>query len=245
MRPFFIALQFLTQLPVHFARHPEPQEIGSSLNYYPLVGLLLGLFLVLLAWILNDISALLSAALLLSFWVGLTGGLHLDGLADSADAWVGGLGNRDKTLAIMKDPRSGPAAVVVLVLLLLVKFAALHAILSTQYWAALLLAPVLGRTVLPLLFLSTPYVRKQGLGTAFVDPLPRGIIRIMLLTVLVLFLISGSIALGMVVVAICVLLALRHLMLKRLGGCTGDTAGALVEITEASILLAMVIFLGG
>jgi len=240
MRPFFVALQFLTQLPVRFARHPEPQEIGNSLNYYPLVGLLLGLLLVMFAWILDDISALLSAALLLSLWVGLTGGLHLDGLADSADAWVGGLGDRDKTLAIMKDPRSGPAAVVVLVLLLLIKFAALHAILSTQYWVALLLAPVLGRTVLPLLFLSTPYARKQGLGTVFVDHLPRGIKRIMLLTVFVLFLISGSIALAMAVVAICVLLALRHIMLKRLGGCTGDTAGALVEITETSILLAMI-----
>ncbi|VAW86943.1 Cobalamin synthase [hydrothermal vent metagenome] len=241
MRPFFVALQFLTQLPVRFTRYPEPQEIGGSLNYYPLVGLLLGFFLILFAWLLNDVSALLSAALLLSLWVGLTGGLHLDGLADSADAWVGGLGERDKTLAIMKDPRSGPAAVVVLVLLLLVKFAALHAILSTQYWIALLLAPVLGRTVLPLLFLSTPYVRKQGLGSVFVDNMPSGIKWIMLFTVFVLFLISGSIALGMAVVAILVLLVLRHLMLKRLGGCTGDTAGALVEITETSILLVIVI----
>jgi len=243
MRSFFVALQFLTQLPVRFSRYPEPQEIGRSLNYYSLVGLLLGFSLVLFAWLLNDVSALLSAALLLSLWVGLTGGLHLDGLADSADAWVGGLGDRDKTLAIMKDPRSGPAAVVVLVLLLLIKFAALHAILSAQHWVALLLAPVLGRTVLPLLFLSTPYVRKQGLGAVFVDHMPRGIKWIMLFTVFVLFLISGSIALGMTVVAILVLLALRHLMLKRLGGCTGDTAGALVEITEISILVMMVILI--
>ncbi len=240
MRPFFVALQFLTQLPVRFAHHPEPQEMGESLNYYPLVGLLLGFLLVIFAWVLNDISALLSAALLLSLWVGLTGGLHLDGLADSADAWVGGLGDRDKTLAIMKDPRSGPAAVVVLVLLLLIKFAALHSILTAQYWVALLLAPVLGRTVLLLLFLSTPYVRKQGLGAVFVDHLPRGIKRIMLLTIFILFLISGTVALGVVMVAIGVLLALRYLMLKRLGGCTGDTAGALVEITETSILLAVV-----
>jgi adenosylcobinamide-GDP ribazoletransferase len=68
---------------------------------------------------------MLHAALLLTVWVLLSGGLHLDGLADSADAWLGGFGDRERTLTIMKDPRSGPIAVVVLVLVLLLKFCAL------------------------------------------------------------------------------------------------------------------------
>ena len=109
MTPLLIALQFLTRLPVRLPGMPEPQQIGRSLLFYPLVGLLLGLALLALEWVLGDTSTLLEAALLLAAWVALSGGLHLDGLADTADAWVGGYGDRERTLAIMKDPRSGPS----------------------------------------------------------------------------------------------------------------------------------------
>jgi adenosylcobinamide-GDP ribazoletransferase len=104
LRPFLVALQFLTRLPVHMPEPPDEREIGQSLLYYPLVGLLLGLMLAALAWAMRDGSSMLHAALLLAMWVLMTGGLHLDGLADSADAWVGGQGSRERTLAIMKDP---------------------------------------------------------------------------------------------------------------------------------------------
>ncbi|HBM07500.1 MAG TPA: adenosylcobinamide-GDP ribazoletransferase, partial [Pseudomonas sp.] len=119
MQPFLIALQFLTCLPVRLRGMPEPQQIGRSLLYYPLVGLLLGGMLCLLGVALGNAAPPLKAALLLAAWVWLTGALHLDGLADSADAWLGGFGDRERTLAIMKDPCSGPVAVAVLVLVLL------------------------------------------------------------------------------------------------------------------------------
>jgi len=243
MRSFLIALQFLTQLPVRFSSYPEAEQIGRSLNYYPLVGLIIGGVLAVLAELLTIVPPLLGAALLLSAWVWLTGGLHLDGLADSADAWVGGLGDRDKTLAIMKDPRSGPAAVVILILLLLIKFAALHAIVSTQYWQALLLAPILGRTVLPLLFLCTPYVRSQGLGSALTNYKSRYLGLVISMTLLMLVIMGGLTTLWLIVIAVLVLVMMRRLMLKRVGGCTGDTAGALVEVTEVAILLTMVILI--
>ena len=86
----------------------------------------------LAALLLEGASPLLQAALLLALWVALTGALHLDGLADSADAWLGGFGDPARTLEIMKDPRSGPVAVVVLVLLLLLKFSALLVVLQAQ-----------------------------------------------------------------------------------------------------------------
>lgn len=129
MLPLLIALQFLTSLPIRLPAMPEPEQQGRSLLYYPLVGLLLGALLCLAAFVLDGAPALLQAALLLTLWVALTGALHLDGLADSADAWLGGFGDRERTLQIMKDPRSGPVAVVVLVLLLLLKFSALLALL--------------------------------------------------------------------------------------------------------------------
>ena len=88
-------------------------------------------------------------------WVGVTGALHLDGLADSADAWVGGIGRSHRTLAIMKDPRSGPAGVVAVVLLLVLKFAALASLPGARgcRW---FLAPMLGRTALTAAFVTTP-----------------------------------------------------------------------------------------
>ena len=241
MYSFLIALQFLTQIPVRLARYPSPQEVGRSLIYYPLVGLLIGAFLALLAWLLADAPPLISAALLLTVWVLLTGGLHLDGLADSADAWVGGLGQAEKTLAIMKDPTCGPAGVVTLVLLLLIKFSALHAILESGYWAILLLAPLFGRAVLPLLFLTTPYVRQRGLGSALSEYLPRRqLVWLLIVVLLGIILIFGWSILWLVLVVVSIFIWLRSLMMRRLGGTTGDVAGAVVEIVEVSVLVMMV-----
>ena len=118
MSPFWIALQFLSSLPIRLPGMPQPQELGRSLLFYPLVGVLFGLLLYGVSGLLADAPLMLHAALLLTLWVLLSGGLHLDGLADSADAWLGGFGDRERTLTIMKDPRSGPIAVVVLVLVL-------------------------------------------------------------------------------------------------------------------------------
>ncbi len=116
---------------------------------------------------------MLHAALLLSLWVLLSGGLHLDGLADSADA-LGGFGDRERTLTIMKDPRSGPIAVVTLVLVLLLKFAAILALIESNHSIGLLLAPLIGRSAMLALFLGTPYVRAGGLGQALADHLAPG-----------------------------------------------------------------------
>jgi adenosylcobinamide-GDP ribazoletransferase len=239
MTAWWIALQFLTRLPVTLAGMPAPEQIGRSLLFYPLVGLLIGLLLLFAQHLLSDSAVLLQAALLLTVWVGISGGLHLDGLADSADAWVGGFGDRERTLAIMKDPRSGPIAVVVLVLLLLLKFAALVALLESGSGLQLLLVPWLARCLLPLLFLTTPYVRSGGLGQALAEHLPRQQLPWMLAANAVAMLLFGWPALLALLVAGVMFIWLRILMLKRLGGATGDTAGALLEIAECAVLLAL------
>lgn len=239
MTPLLIALQFLTRLPVRLPGMPEPQQIGRSLLFYPLVGLLLGLALLALEWVLGDTSTLLEAALLLAAWVALSGGLHLDGLADTADAWVGGYGDRERTLAIMKDPRSGPIAVVVLVLVLLLKFAALVALLEQGPIAALLLAPWLARALLPLLFMTTPYVRAGGLGQALAEHLPRRELPWVLGAHALLGLVFGFVALVALVAALALFAWWRRGLLQRLGGTTGDTAGALVELAEVAVLVAL------
>jgi adenosylcobinamide-GDP ribazoletransferase len=238
LRPLMIALQFLTLLPIELRPPPADRESGRSLLYYPLVGLLIGLLLVGCGWLFDGLSNLLLSALLLSLWVAATGGLHLDGLADSADAWLGGYGDRERTLAIMRDPRSGPIAVVVLLLLLLLKFAALESLLSQQAVTLLIAAPLLGRTALVALFLTTPYVRPGGLGSRLAQHMPRGASLAMVLLVSILLVVwfgrTGSV---MLLVSAGAFLLLRRLMLKRLGGTTGDTAGALLELTETLTLV--------
>ena len=212
--------------------------IGRSLIYYPLVGLILGTILAGLAWGLSDIDPFLSAAIILSGWVLFTGGLHLDGLADSADAWVGGFGDRDRTLRIMKDPYCGPAAVVSLILVLLIKFCALQLLVRSPDWAFLIVIPMLGRTVLIVLFLSTPYVRDSGLGSVLADYFPRQhSMHVLIIAVIFSILLIGLSSIGLLVFLGIVFFSLRRLMIKRLGGATGDTAGALVELSEAALLV--------
>ncbi|MCY1423237.1 Adenosylcobinamide-GDP ribazoletransferase [compost metagenome] len=218
---------------------PAPAALGRSLLWYPLVGLGLGGVLLAAAWLLSGVFAPLAAALLLALWVLASGGLHLDGLADTADAWVGGFGDRERTLAIMKDPCCGPIAVVTLLLVLLLKFAALWALLESEQWLALLLAPLLGRSALLLLFLGTPYVRAGGLGRAMAAHLPARAGWRVLLAVVVATLLCGwpgllALASAALLFALC-----RRALLQRIGGTTGDTAGALLELLEGVVLVAL------
>ncbi|MBC3273270.1 adenosylcobinamide-GDP ribazoletransferase [Pseudomonas sp. SWRI81] len=240
MLPLWIALQFLSRLPIRLPGMPAPEQLGRSLLFYPLVGLLFGLILYTLNLLLAGAPSLLHAALLLTVWVLLSGALHLDGLADSADAWLGGFGDRERTLTIMKDPRSGPIAVVTLVLVLLLKFAALLALIEQGQGMALVIVPVLGRAALLGLFLTTPYVRAGGLGQALADHLPRkGGWWVLGLSALGCLLIAGISAVVALLISLGVFVWLRRVMLRRLGGTTGDTAGALLELLEMMVLVGL------
>jgi len=117
-----LSLQFLTRLPITINIDITDKRLGQSVLFYPIVGLLIGLSLYFTQLLLPTYALELKAAMILSFWVLLTGGLHLDGLADCTDAWAGGLGNKQRSLDIMKDPAAGPIAVVILLLLLLLKW---------------------------------------------------------------------------------------------------------------------------
>jgi len=236
MLPLWIALQFLSSLPVSLPGMPAPREVGRSLLWYPLVGLLFGLLLWLASHFLQGTPAPLHAALLLTLWVLLSGALHLDGLADSADAWLGGFGDRERTLLIMKDPRSGPIAVVTLVLVLLLKFCALWVLVERGIGAQLLLAPLIGRAAMLGLFLSTPYVRQGGLGQALAEHLPRQAAGWVLLGCMLFCLVLGG---WTVVLSLAVFAWLRQLMFRRLGGTTGDTAGAMLELLELAVVLGL------
>ncbi len=240
MLPFWIALQFLSSLPVRLPGMPAPEQMGRSLLFYPVVGMLFGLVLWAVSNLLQDTAAPLRAGLLLAVWVLLSGALHLDGLADSADAWLGGFGDRERTLEIMKDPRSGPVAVVTLVLVLLLKFCALWVLVERGQGVLLVLAPLIGRASLLGLFMCTPYVRRGGLGQALAEHLPRRSGRWVLLASAWLCLALGGWQGAVALLAAGLMFAwLRQLMRRRLGGTTGDTAGALLELLELAVVVAL------
>lgn len=244
MAGFWAAIGFLTRLPMPATPYND-ETVRASLRWYPLVGLLVGALVALAAMGLQCLfpqAGLLVAVGTITCWVGLTGALHLDGLADTLDAWVGGLGDRERTLAIMKDPHVGSTAVVWLSLFLMAKVAAVMALLDTPYGCSGLLLACAWARLSPLwLFQLTPYVRAQGLGTAMQNALSRsqclslsfGVILIALL------LLPVWMTLLLTLTSAVLFLLCRHWMLTRLGGMTGDTAGALIELTELVFLLTL------
>ncbi len=270
---FWYAIAFLTRIPaVNFsaALKNNTQAISqNSLYFYPLVGLIIGaiLFFVysICYWQVShsdpisqgmaamsitgtgfDSSSLIIAALILITWCLITGGLHLDGLADTADAWVGGYGDKQRTLDIMKDPTVGPMGVMLLVLILLLKFSALVVLVDKfETWgllAALLVIPMLARySILPL-FYFTPYVRDKGLGSNLKRSISSfTMIAITLACSILAVIFLQQKTLLVLVLMVAILLGARNIMMQRIGGTTGDTAGALIEVQEALLLAALVL----
>ena len=251
LKPFLIALQFLTRLPVPQSllgsEIASDRQLGLSVLMYPLVGLVIGGMLILFPWLVQEfnyqVDAQIMAAIVLFVWVLITGALHLDGLSDSADAWVGGFGDKTRTLEIMKDPYSGPAGVSIIVIVLIAKFAALITIVAMPVMP-LLLIPVLARTAVIALFLTTPYVRKEGIGAKHIAAMPKlGGMLVLLLVIAACGWLFQLAALWLILALVAVFILLRLLMQRRIGGTTGDTAGALIEVMEmVGLLVIAVIF---
>ena len=231
---FWMAIGLLTRLPMPKLGEIKAADSGRSVLFYPLVGLLIGIILYLPIFFFETASPLLLAALITVLWAMLTGGLHLDGLADSADAWLGGLGDAERIQRIMKDPVVGSAGVIAIVCLLLLKVAALASLIEQGHGDLVVIAPVMGRSLILLLFLSTPYVRQNGMANDMVDYLPK---KLSVYIVIASLLLCAWFSFYGLVFSLLGFFLLRRLMLKLLGGCTGDTIGASVEVGEALFLL--------
>ncbi|WP_019459044.1 adenosylcobinamide-GDP ribazoletransferase [Acinetobacter sp. GG2] len=241
MTPFWIALQFLTVLPIELKTIPTAQQNGRAILFYPLVGLIIGGILFIFICLLAKLPIVLLASITLTLWIWLTGGLHLDGLADTADAWVGGFGDKQRTLQIMKDPSCGPIGVLSLVIICLLKFVLIYVLIEQHQTLFLILVPIVGRVVPSILFLTTSYVREKGLGRSLTDHLPKIASWIITGFVLLLPLYWELQGLITIIGFLSSLVYLRHLFIKRIGGITGDTVGAAIEISETVLLFTFVV----
>ena len=237
------ALVLMTTLPVPYPEDIQEVEKRRSVLFYPVVGLIIGQIL----WVFNAIlpyGSMVSAGLVLSVWVILTGALHLDGLADCADAWVGGLGDRNRTLAILKDPNSGAIAVVVLILLLILKLFAIELLIVNGFTLFLIAVPTLARLFPALLFATSTYVRKSGLGEDLRLDRKDGQIPWMVAMAVAVFVVIllGSSGVFVLLLTALTFYLVRTASVRRIQGFTGDVAGAGIELTEVCCCAALALW---
>jgi len=224
LRPFWLALGFLTILPVPDIGEVKPGEMKAASAFYPLIGWIIGALLALAAWSLQALPDGLAAALLLALWLALTGMLHLDGLLDSADALLAMKPLEDR-LRILSDVHHGSFAFGVGFAHLLLKWQ----LLTLADWRAVLLAPVMARFwLMPVLNLF-PSARPEGLGATARQGLllPAALIALPAAILAPLpFLLGGAF----------VLLTAKWAASRLGGGLSGDVYGALIELGEIAVL---------
>lgn len=238
MRYYIIALQFLTIIPLPFAVRCEKEDLGRSTALFPLAGVTIGALLVGLNWLISPwLARPLCDALLITALAALTGGLHLDGLADVCDG-LAARGGRERFLAVMKDSQVGAVGAVGLVLCLLLKWQALVAVPIELKWQALLLFPTLARFGQVFALTGARHARQDGLGATFVRGTGGVALFLAFFTAasasVFLLGLKGVVALA----AVCLLTAAGRLFFqRRLGGLTGDTVGCISELNEIMALM--------
>jgi adenosylcobinamide-GDP ribazoletransferase len=244
MKAFFMALRFLTILPLGKGGEIKPDLVAAAGKYYPLVGLIMGgLFWLFYKGTGFLFPPALSAGLLLLFWVILTGALHLDGLADCLDGLYGG-NDMDSRLRIMKDVHLGTMGMVGLIMNLGLKFLALREILSAPglvLW--IILIPAISRWTPIFLSVFFPYARPGG-GLGQVLAQGTGKKELFWASCLAwgpVLLLERFLGLGIGLVLVAWCLACGRFFLNKIGGITGDVMGAVIESSE---LLAMLFVLG-
>ena len=236
MSAFFAALQFLTIFPRPMRMEYSTHEVGAAAAFFPVIGLLLGFILVLVNVALEPFaSAVLSSIALVAVLALLTRGLHLDGVGDTFDG-LGAGGDRERVLNVMKDSHTGAFGLIAIVLLLFFK---IHAIESIEWerWRVLLVAPVLGRWAMVLLGYRSQ-AAQSGLGSTLVAQLKsKHFVVATLITVVLLAAILRGVGMVMMLWVAVFTLAVKKFFHRRLGGVTGDTFGAVGELSETSVLV--------
>ncbi len=236
---FWTALRFLTVIPTPTRREITAEGSGQSLTYFPLVGLMLGVILLGLHYGLTlllpppVVNALVIIALVI-----LTGAHHLDGFIDTCDGVIAGK-SKEERLAIMSDSKVGAFGIAGVVLLILLKYAALS---SAPVLPALLLMPTLSRWTMVSVIFIFPYAKSSGMGLAF--KLGAKWQRLTISTIIALAVAIVILELrGLVLIAALwlIIFGIASYFRSRLGGLTGDTYGAINELAEVLVLLLTIL----
>ena len=256
MNAFLIGLQFLTRINLVRQEVWSEEDFGKSVKFFPAIGAVLGIFFAgILAGEIFLSGASWTIFIGTSFFalnVILTGGLHCDGLMDTADGIFSGR-ERDRILEIMKDSRAGAFGVVSLVLVASLQISAVAELVSVstmQTLAAAYSAPIIGRFLMVVAIKKFPYARRQGIGLAFEKFSSKNSLGFAFLeTILLLFplsIFSGNLwTISFVVLTITTIFALSFckFVTKKIGGLTGDIYGAVEILSETSTLILFLLIL--
>jgi len=238
MNSFFAALQFLTVCPWPARMERSAGEVGRSAIFFPVIGFALGSILLLINWLLQPLaSSGLLSAILVAVSVLATRGFHLDGLADTFDG-LGAGGDRRRILEIMDDSHTGVFGVTAIALVLLIKVEALDS-LANERWRTLLLAPLLSRWAMALLAHRSK-AAKEGLGSTFMAHFQaKYFFAATFVTFLLAVTVQPMIGVALMAGVGVLTLGCRLYLHRRLGGVTGDTFGAVGELNESFVMVAM------
>lgn len=256
MKKLLLAFQFLTIIPVKDTGIVADREVGGAAAFFPLVGLLQGALLVLAAEILLRVFPIGPANLLVMLLLVITNGaLHLDGLADTFDA-IASRGDRQKKLSIMKESTIGPAGVIAIVFILMLKYLLLNESYTGSspaiYYLILFLLPIYSRWAMVPAIFHCRSARQDGLGKAFIEnvgvkELLAATALTLLFSFLALFVVFHAPGLAHIVFSLPALyifsLTAVWFCSRRFGGMTGDTFGAVSELSEILFLMMAVICL--
>lgn len=252
MKRLLLAIQFLTIMPVRVRGQVSEHEMLGSALFFPMAGLMQGVFLMAAAYGMSYIfGSALMAAMLVFLLVLTNGGFHLDGLADTMDG-LASKGEIKSRLDVMHDGATGPVGTSAIVFALLIKSAALYEIGSigmAPLGLALLFTPAISKWVMLLGMRVGAPARSDGLGRIFIGRLgAAGVVANALLLVLLMVgyvMLAGwsceppwhAFPLLALLAAMAFTILFNRVLLGALGGQTGDTLGATGEITEVLILL--------
>lgn len=234
-----LAIQFLTIIPAP-AVMVSKEEYHKVMGWFPMAGLLVGTFSAMIYWVglqVLPLEIVVILVLITQFMV--TGGLHLDGLADTFDGCMSGR-NLQRKLDIMKDSRLGTHGAVMLMFVLLLKFTSLLLIPDTVRTLMIILAPVVGRFALVLGAWKATYAREKGLGNLFIGVIDTKDMMTAFLLLLFCLLIYPKAYISLAIVIPGIVLC-KKIINGILGGMTGDTLGALNEMSESLFMILLLI----
>lgn len=241
MRGFILAWEFLTIIPLTRNKAVKPEELASSMAFFPLVGLLLGIILAISnILLLKILPASIVDAILIGELILLTRGLHIDGFVDTIDGLAGGKTKED-ILHIMRDHRVGALGVVGVVMLLMIKYISLNSVPPASKNLALIAMPMISRWLQVPFTNMLSYARQDGMGKAFVEGVKGrqvGIATIFTALALIFFFKFNS---TLIIGLMAIVTYLIGLYFKKiLGGITGDVIGAVSEVNEVLFLLIVI-----
>jgi adenosylcobinamide-GDP ribazoletransferase len=240
IRSLRAAMSFLTVLPVANADGSAGERLGRA--YFPAIGALVGL-VAGVAFVLTAAGStpLLGAAVAVAVLCALTGAIHLDGLADTADGLLT-YGDVERRLAVMREPALGAYGVTAIVAVLVLEVAALASIPTGRALAALVVAGAISRLATLPVIAFVPYVRSAGKGLAAWDPRRRALdLGVGVATVAVVSLLDWKRALVAIPIAALIAAVFAIVSRRRLGGATGDVCGAVAELSQVAVLIVFAV----